>query len=110
MFTNNIAKMETSTGDRNLLIQQLLSGITTEELEQLVAFRKQLNGPIPAPRTKQSRPKPKPRQSVKQMVQEYEKNIIKPQIPKRLLKHKSKAFKNYTKSFEVSIMKIHYNN
>ena len=60
------------------------------------------------------KPIPAPRKSVKQMVQDYEDNIIQPPIPKPKTKKPTplprtkieevdKALKGYTKSFEISI-------
>ena len=60
------------------------------------------------------KPIPAPRKSVKQMVQDYEDNIIQPPIPKPRTKKPTplprtkieevdKALKGYTKSFEISI-------
>ena len=60
------------------------------------------------------KPIPAPRKSVKQMVQDYEDNIIKPPIPKPRTKKPAplprtkieevdKALKGYTKSFEIDI-------
>ena len=77
--------------------------------------------PVPDPRTK--KPVPLPRKSVKQMVQEYEENIILPPLefrddykpipkprpkkpvplPKTKIKQVAKVLKGYTKSFEIGI-------
>ena len=52
-----------------------LSQLTKEQLiELLIASQR----PVPMPRTKKVTPVPKPRQSVQQMIQNYETNIIKP--------------------------------
>ena len=78
--------------------------------------------PVPTPRTvKQIRPIPKPRKSVNQMVQDYEKNIILPPMefrdkpvpaprtkkpvpaPRTKIEQTAKALKGYTKSFEINI-------
>ena len=85
--------------NRNNLIRELLSGITEEELKQLVKIRKSVKKPVPTPRNldnsidkainKARRKYPKfgmvdderistPRNSVKQTTQNYEDNIIKP--------------------------------
>ena len=85
--------------NRNNLIRELLSGITEEELKQLVKIRKSVKQPVPTPRNlynsidkainKARRKYPKfgmvddervstPRNSVKQTTQNYEDNIIKP--------------------------------
>ena len=60
------------------------------------------------------RPIPAPRMSVRQMVQDYEDNIIKPPVPaprtkkptplpRTKIEEVDKALKGYTKSFEISI-------
>ena len=49
--------------------------LTKEQLIELLLAKQK---PVPAPRTKKVIPIPKPRKSVKQMVQNYETNIIKP--------------------------------
>ena len=51
------------------------------------------------------KPIPAPRKSVKQMVQDYEDNIILPPTPKPRTKIEQvdKALKGYTKSFEIGI-------
>ena len=89
--------------------------------------------PVPTPRTvKQIRPIPKPRKSVKQMVQDYENNIILPPIefrdgykpvplprtkkpvpaprtkkpvpaPRTKIEQTDKALKGFTKSFEINV-------
>ena len=68
-----------------------LSQLTKEQLiELLIASQR----PVPKPRTKKVAPIPKPRKSVKQMIQNYETNIIKP-IPaprmKKRIMEKPKA-------------------
>ena len=52
--------------NQNRLLLELLRGITENELKELVNLRKSLK-PVAAPATKNS---------VKQMVQKYEENII----------------------------------
>ena len=58
----------------------------TKKVNQLIDLNKQLikriKQPVPAPRTKiMERPIPTPRKNVKQMVKEYEENIITPVPP-----------------------------
>ena len=61
----------------------------TKQVKQLIDVNKHLierNKPAPAPRTKvakkiMERPIPAPRRSVKQMVKEYEENVITPVPP-----------------------------
>ena len=77
--------------------------------------------PVPKPRT--TKPIPVPRKSVKQMVQDYEENIILPPLefrddykpvpkprttkpvplPRTKIEQVAKALKGYTKSFEIDI-------
>ena len=52
MLTNNMKNMEKWNLDRKSLIQQLLSGITTEDLTSLVVFRNQMQKPTTTPTTK----------------------------------------------------------
>ena len=52
MLTNNMENMEKWNLDRKSLIQQLLSGITTEDLTSLVVFRNQMQKPTTTPTTK----------------------------------------------------------
>ena len=52
MLTNNMENMEKWNLDRKSLIQQLLSGITTEDLTSLVVLRNQMQKPTTTPRTK----------------------------------------------------------
>ena len=80
--------------------------------------------PVPTPRTyKPRRPIPTPRKSVKQMVKQYEDNIILPPqefrdnykpiptprtkkpvpTPRTIIKQTDKALKGFTKSFEIGI-------
>ena len=80
--------------------------------------------PVPTPRTyKPRRPIPTPRKSVKQMVKQYEDNIILPPqefrdnykpiptprtkkpvpTPRTIIKQTEKALKGFTKSFEIGI-------
>ena len=74
--------------------------------------------PIPAPRKNNKvKPVPTPRKSVKQMVKEYEENIILPPLqfrddykprkpialPRTKIEKTKQALKNYTESYEISI-------
>ena len=54
-----------------------LSKLTKNQLIELILAKER---PVPAPRTKKVKPTPHPRKSVKQMVQNYENNIIKPLV------------------------------
>ena len=54
-----------------------LSKLTKNQLIELILAKER---PVPAPRTKKVKPTPHPRKSVKQMVQNYENNIIKPPV------------------------------
>ena len=93
----------------------------TKQVKQLIDVNKQLieqNKPVPAPRTKimerpipapctkiMERPIPAPRRNVKQMIKEYEENIITPIPPPRTkIKQVNKALKGYTESYEVTVI------
>ena len=101
-----------------------LEQLSKSQLIQLVLQMQQQQPqpqPIPAPRLK--KPIPTPRKSVKQMVQDYEDNIILPPLefrddykpvplprtkkpvplPRTNIEQVDKALKGYTKSFEISI-------
>ena len=54
-----------------------LSKLTKNQLIELLLAKQK---PVPKPRTKKMVPIPKPRQSVKQMVKDYENTIIKPPV------------------------------
>ena len=98
--------------NRNQLIKRLLSGLTDSELENLLCVGEE------------ARPIPAPGKSVKQMVQEYENNIIPPPPPEFIDKpipaprtkkqkpvpdprtkivERRKALKGFTQSFEISL-------
>ena len=79
---------------------------------------KQGQKPVPAPRKNNKvKPIPMPRKSVKQMVKDYEENIILPPLqfrddykpkkpialPRTKIEKTKQALKNYTQSYEVSI-------
>ena len=96
-----------------------LKNLTKTQLINLIL--KQNAKPIPKPRT--TKPIPVPRKSVKQMVQDYEENIILPPLefrddykpvplprtkkpvplPRTKIEEVAKALKGYTKSFEIDI-------
>ena len=96
-----------------------LKNLTKTQLINLIL--KQNAKPIPKPRT--TKPIPLPRKSVKQMVQDYEENIILPPLefrddykpvplprtkkpvplPRTRIEEVAKALKGYTKSFEIDI-------
>ena len=127
---------------RNELVRNLLKNITDEELMQLVKTRQQIRTPMPAPRrttngstlnnsldktTPRRRPIPTPRRSVKELVKQYEENIIQPPIQFRdkpipaprtktryftkkpvaakrtFISQTEKALKGYTKSYEIEV-------
>ena len=103
IYSNN---MKTN---RNELIRRLLSGVTDDELENLVRLRERARRPIPAPR----------KMGVKQFIRYFENNnLYKPLItkkqqpqrqprpipaPRTKITEKSKALKGYTKSYEIAI-------
>ena len=96
-----------------------LKNLTKTQLINLIL--KQNAKPIPKPRT--TKPIPVPRKSVKQMVQDYEENIILPPLefrddykpvplprtkkpvplPRTKIEEVAKALKGYTKSFEIDV-------
>ena len=104
---NNIIYSNNMKTNRNELIRRLLSGVTDDELENLVRLREEARRPIPAPR----------KMGVKQLIRYFENNdLYKPQRPKKQqsrpqpipaprtkITEKSKALKGYTKSYEIAI-------
>ena len=63
--------------NHNELIRRLLSGVTDDELENLVRVREEARRPIPAPR--KTTPIPAPRKmGVKQLIRYFENNPISP--------------------------------
>ena len=105
---------------KNLTKTQLINLILKQNNEIKVS-QQQNAKPIPKPRT--TKPVPLPRKSVKQMVQDYEENIILPPLefrddykpvplprtkkpvplPRTRIEEVAKALKGYTKSFEIDI-------
>ena len=105
---------------KNLTKNQLINLILKQNNEIKVS-QQQNAKPIPKPRT--TKPIPLPRKSVKQMVQDYEENIILPPLefrddykpvslprtkkpvplPRTRIEEVAKALKGYTKSFEIDI-------
>ena len=103
--------------NRNELIRRLLSGVTDDELENLVRVREEARRPIPAPR----------KMGVKQLIRYFENNNLykpprpipaprtkkqqpQPQpgpqpipAPRTKIMEKSKALKGYSKSYEIAI-------
>ena len=90
-----------------------LEKLSKSELIELILKQQK---PVPT----QRRPIPTPRRSVKNMVQQYEDNIIQPPIPaprtkklsqipipipekRTIIKQIEKALKNYTKSFNIQL-------
>ena len=104
----------------NLTKSQLINLILKQNAEIKVLLEQNAK-PIPKPRT--TKPIPAPRKSVKQMVQDYEDNIILPPpefrddykpipkprtmkpipLPRTKIEQVAKALKGYTKSFEIGI-------
>ena len=102
----------------NLTKSQLINLLIKQNLEIKKLLQQQ---PIPTPITK--KPIPAPRKTVKQMIQDYEDNIIEPPLEFRddykptpkprtkkpfplfrtKIEEKAQAMKGYTKSFEISI-------
>ena len=104
---NKIIYSNSMKTNRNELIRRLLSGVTDDELENLVRVREEARRPIPAPR----------KMGVKQLIRYFENNnLYKPPRPKKQeprpqpipaprtkIMEKSKALKGYTKSYEIAI-------
>ena len=93
--------------NRNELIRRLLSGITNDELENLVRVREEARSPIPAPRKRIPTSAPR-KMGVKQLIRYFENNNLytptRPiPAPRTKIKEKSKALKGYTKSYETAI-------
>ena len=81
--------------NRNELMSRLSSGITNEELENLVRMREDARRPIPAPRrnVQQYRPIPAPR---------IKKHLPVP-APRTIIIGKRKALNGFTKSYEIEL-------
>ena len=108
---NNIIYSNSMKTNRNELIRRLLSGVTDDELENLVRVREEARRPIPAPR----------KMGVKQLIRYFENNnLYKPPItkkqqpqpqprpipaPRTKIMEKSKALKGYTKLYENNYKK-----
>ena len=107
---NNIIYSNSMKTNRNELIRRLLSGVTDDELENLVRVREEARRPIPAPR----------KMGVKQLIRYFENNDLyqpprpkkqqsRPQpipAPRTKITGKSKALKGYTKSYEIRLLKV----
>ena len=71
---NNIIYSSSMKTNGNELIRRLLSGVTDDELENLVRVREEARRPIPAPR----------KMGVKQLIRYFENNdLYKPPRPKK---------------------------
>ena len=115
--TNIIYSNNTKT-NRNELIRRLLSGLTDDELENLVRLREEARRPIPAPR----------KMGVKQLIRYFENNnLYKPlwpnkqqsqpepipaprtkkqqpvAAPRTKIGEKQRALKGFTKSYEIGL-------
>ena len=67
--------------NRNELIRRLLSGITNDELQNLVRVREEAGRPIPTPRKRIPTPAPR-KTGVKQLIRYFENdNLYKPPRP-----------------------------
>ena len=118
--TNNMNKHHLNELSKSQLINMLLQ--QNAQINMLIQQNAaQQPRPVPMPRTK--KPVPTPRKSVKQMVQEYEDNIILPPLefrddykpipkprtkkpvplPRTKIEQVDKALKGYSKSFEIGI-------
>ena len=108
-------------GDLKNLTKTQLINLILKQNNEIKVSQQQNAKPIPKPRT--TKPIPVPRKSVKQMVQDYEENIILPPLefrddykpvplprtkkpvplPRTKIEEVAKALKGYTKSFEIDI-------
>ena len=108
-------------GDLKNLKKSQLINLILKQNNEIKVSQQQNAKPIPKPRT--TKPVPLPRKSVKQMVQDYEDNIILPPLefrddykpvpkprttkpvplPRTKIEQVVKALKGYTKSFEIDI-------
>ena len=108
-------------GDLKNLKKSQLINLILKQNNEIKVSQQQNAKPIPKPRT--TKPIPVPRKSVKQMVQDYEENIILPPLefrddykpvplprtkkpvplPRTKIEEVAKALKGYTKSFEIDI-------
>ena len=108
-------------GDLKNLKKSQLINLILKQNNEIKVSQQQNAKPIPKPRT--TKPVPLPRKSVKQMVQDYEDNIILPPLefrddykpvplprtkkpvplPRTRIEEVAKALKGYTKSFEIDI-------
>ena len=69
--------------NRNELIRRLLSGITNDELQNLVRVREEARRPIPTPRKRIPTPTPR-KMGVKQLIRYFENNnLYKPLRPNK---------------------------
>ena len=130
---NMISTNSMNNHTKNQLLRELLDGISLDDLQMLVDLKKRMHSnppkttPIPALRTKKPirKPIPTPRKSVKDMVQQYEENIILPTpefrdgykpiptlrtkpikpIPamRTIIEETDRAMKGYTASYKISI-------
>ena len=117
---NNMIYCYSMKTDRNELTRRLLSGVTDDELRNLVRVREEARRPIPTPI--KTTPIPTPRKiGVKQLIRYFENNnlcksprpILAPRTKKQKpqpipalrtkITEKSKALKGYTKSYEIAI-------
>ena len=103
--------------NRNELIRRLLSGITNDELQNLVRVREEARPPIPTPRRRIPDPAPR-KMGVKQLIRFFENNPIPPYRPipaprtkkqqpvpasKTKIGEKRRALKGFTKSYKIGL-------
>ena len=103
--------------NRNELMRRLLSGITNDELQNLVRVREEARLPIPTPRRRIPDPAPR-KMGVKQLIRFFENNPIPPYRPipaprtkkqqpvpasKTKIGEKQRALKGFTKSYKIGL-------
>ena len=124
---NNIIYSNDMKTNRNELIRRLLSGLTDDELENLVRLREEARRPIPTPRKRIPTPAPR-KMVVKQLIRYFENNnLYKPLRPNKQqsrpqsipapttkkqqpvaapwtkIGEKQRALKGFTKSYEIGL-------
>ena len=122
--SNSMNKGDLKNLTKSQLMKILLKqSIEMEKLSRKIEKLSQQQNDKPIPKPRKTKPTPAPRKSVKQMVQDYEENIILPPLefrddykpvpkprktkpvplPRTKIEEVANALKGYTKSFEISI-------
>ena len=124
---NNFIYSNNMKTNRNELIRRLLSGITNDELQNLVRVREEARRPIPTPRKRIPTPAPR-KMGVEQLIRYFENNDLykpirpskqqsRPQpipaprtkkqqpvaAPRTKIGEKQRALKGFTRSYEIGL-------